>query len=214
METTTNRFKKNFADFQSKYDDESYMVNQKRKRELFSDVEGSVLEIGPGTGVNFVFLGNKPIKWMGIEPNGAMHPYLFEAARKQGITASLLESYTENICLGEQQMDYVISTEVLCSVTDLEKCLMEIKRVLKPKGKFLFLEHVVDHNNVLRRSVQKTVPHTPWKCYSDGCNPGRDIGKAIKNAGFSVVEYIDYMQEGTGIINMINKPHICGWAIK
>ena len=172
------------------------------------------MEIGPGTGVNFMFLNNQFINWKGIEPNPAMHPYLFEAAKNRGITASLLECFTEHIYLGDNLIDYVISSEVLCSVSNLDRSIAEIKRVLKPGGKFLFMEHVVDKHNILRRSVQKTVPHTPWKCYSDGCDPGRDIGAAIKNAGFSSVEYTDYMQEGKGIINMINKPHIYGWAIK
>ncbi|MGI9553243.1 MAG: class I SAM-dependent methyltransferase [Aurantibacter sp.] len=214
MRTKTTRFKKNFAGFQAKYDEESYQVHKTRKSELFSEVEGTVLEIGPGTGVNFLFLENHPVKWIGIEPNPAMHPYLLEAAAKQSIPVSLLECYTENICLPDSQVDYVISTEVLCSVTDLHKSLLEIKRVLKPDGKFLFLEHVVDKKNLVRRAVQKTVPYTPWKCFSDGCNPGRDIGAAIENVGFSDVRYTNYLREVNNIITMINRPHIYGWAIK
>jgi len=214
MEKSSSRFKKKFADFQASYDNESYEINKKRKRDLFLEVKGDVLEIGPGTGVNFVFLKKRPIQWLGIEPNASMHPYLFDAARKANIEASLLECVTENICLPDNHLDYIISTEVLCSVSDLVKSLSEIKRVLKPDGKFLFLEHVLDENNPIRRLIQKTVPHTPWKCYSDGCNPARNIGNAIKSAGFSDLKYEAYKQEGTSLINKITCPHIYGWATK
>lgn len=214
MSNNTGYFKKNFANFLAQFDEESYEMHKAKKTGLFAEIEGKVLEIGPGTGVNFPFLKDKNISWTGLEPNLAMHPYLIQAAKENGIEANLFDSTTEPIGLPDEQFDYVISTEVLCSVKDLNKSLAEIKRVLKPNGKFLFLEHVVDKHNPWRRAVQKTVPYTPWKLYSDGCYPGRDIGKAIQNAGFAKVKYIDYMQEGSGIILTINRPHIFGWAIK
>jgi len=214
MDTNANKYKRNFAEFQAKFDAESYEINKAKKQELFSEVKGNVLEIGPGTGVNFVFLKTHPIKWMGIEPNLAMHSYLFDAAKANDIKASLLDCTSEKICLPDNTLDYVISSEVLCSVTNLDESISEIKRVLRANGKFLFIEHVIDKHNLIRKVVQKTVPHTPWKCFSDGCNPGRDIGSAIENSGFSKVEYTNYMQNGKGIINMINKPHIYGWALK
>ncbi|MDU8886244.1 class I SAM-dependent methyltransferase [Yeosuana sp. MJ-SS3] len=154
------------------------------------------------------------MEWIGIEPNQAMHEFLFEKANEYNINARLLECTSENISLPDNSVDYVISTEVLCSVVDLKQSLKEIFRVLMPNGKFLFLEHVIDKNNFGRRLVQKTVPFTPWKWYSDGCNPGRDIGSHINQIGFAKVEYSNYMQEGKGIINLINKPHIYGYAIK
>ena len=209
-----NRYKQGFANFQASYDEQSFLINKARKEELFKNVNGKVLELGPGTGVNFKFLNNKSIEWFGVEPNYAMHNYLFKAADDTSIKASLLECTSENICLPDNSMDVVISTEVLCSVTDMQKSLNEVLRVLKQGGVFLFLEHVVDKQNVIRRTVQKTVPHTPWKCYSNGCNPSRDIASAIKHTGFKKVTCKEYLQEGGGIINLINKPHIYGWAIK
>lgn len=214
MTIKANKYKQKFADFQASYDDQSYEINKERKQELFKGVSGRLLEIGPGTGVNFPFLSDLEIEWIGIEPNPAMHDYLFQSAERNDIQASLLECTTESICLPDEYVDFVISTEVLCSVDDLSKSLDEIRRVLRPGGKFLFLEHVVDHKNPIRRVVQKTVPHTPWKCYSDGCDPGRDIGLAIEQAGFGQVQFASYMQPGKGIINLINKPHIIGWAKK
>ena len=214
MKKNNKYFKKKFADFLSAFDDESYEVHYEKKTELFAGLHGRVLEIGPGTGVNFPFLEGKSIEWMGIEPNHEMHPYLFENAKNSHFDIKLLDCSSESICLPSNNVDYIISSEVLCSVEDLNKTLLEIRRVLKPGGKFLFLEHVVDKKNIFRKMVQLLVPFTPWKLYSDGCNPGRDIGGAIGKSGFSEVNYTDYMREGSGIIITINRPHIYGWAIK
>ena len=211
---SVSKYKEGFAQFQASYDEQSFIINKKRKAKLFHDLRGKVLELGPGTGVNFKFLDGDRIEWLGIEPNPAMHRFLFDAAKQQNISASLLECDSESICLSDNTIDFVISTEVLCSVNSMPDTLNEIRRVLKPGGKFLFLEHVIDKKNRLRRTVQRAVPHTPWKCYSDGCDPGRDIASEIENTGFKEVVCMDYMQEGSGIINMINKPHIYGWAVK
>ena len=212
--TNTGYFKKNFADFLAQFDEESYETNKEKKERLFKNVSGEVLEIGPGTGVNFPFLKGKKLNWTGVEPNPAMHSYLFEAAKANGINAKLLTCTTEAIAMADHTFDYVISTEVLCSVKDLNKSLSEIKRVLKPKGTFLFLEHVVDKHNLVRRVVQKLVPFTTWRFYSDGCKPGIDIGSQIKKSGFADIQYVDYMQEGSGIIITINRPHIYGYVRK
>lgn len=214
MKLLTEYFKKSFADFLAQFDEESYQMHQEKKSKLFAEVHGKVLEIGPGTGVNFPFFKDKKIQWIGLEPNPAMHPYLFKTAKENGIEAKLLDCENEAICLPDESVDFVISSEVMCSVNNLNHSLSEIKRVLKPNGKFLFLEHVVDKHNVWRRMVQKAVPYTPWKFYSDGCHPARDIGGAIRKTGFSEVQYEGYMQNGSGIILTINRPHIYGWASK
>lgn len=214
MQRNEGYFKKNFAKFLASYDEESFEIHKSKKSKLFEEVAGTVLEIGPGTGVNFPFLKDRDIQWVGCEPNSAMHSYLFNSAKENGIDARLIDSPAEFIGMPDNSVDYVICTEVLCSVQDVNKCLNEILRILKLSGKFLFLEHVVDRNNFWRRIVQKTVPYTPWRFYSDGCTPARDIGKAIKEIGFSEVEYTNYMRDGSGIIITINRPHISGWAKK
>lgn len=207
-------FKTAFAKFLSDFDQESYNIHKAIKSELFSEVAGDILEVGPGTGVNFPFLKNKNIRWTGLEPNPAMRQFLQDAVNEFNIDAKVIEESIEHTLLPADRFDYVISTEVLCSVNDLNKSLQAIKRVLRPNGKFLFLEHVVDKENPVRRIVQKLAPYTPWRYYSDGCRPARDIGKTIQGTGFSSVQFKEYMQVGKGIISAINRPHICGWAIK
>ena len=114
----------------------------------------------------------------------------------------------------DNHFDTVVTTTVLCSVPDIDAVLREVIRVLKPGGRFLFLEHVVDKKSGFRRFVQKTAPFTPWRYCSDGCNPGLDIGASIERAGFAEVHFDTYPQEGSGIILWVIRPHIVGKAVK
>ena len=132
MQSTSNYFKRKFAEFLASYDEESYKVHASKKSKLFEKVKGEVLEIGPGTGVNFPFLKDKEISWLGIEPNPEMHSFLMEKASFYNIAPKLLDCTTESICLPDNSVDFVISTEVLCSVSDLKESLKEILMVLKP----------------------------------------------------------------------------------
>ena len=194
-------------------DELSYKYYKEKKKELFSELSGQVLEIGPGTGVNFIFYP-KEINWVVIEPNKAMHPYLQDKAKDQGIDVELFEGITEEFGIKDNFFDFVVCTLVLCSVSNVIELLGEIHRVLKPGGKFVFLEHVVDNKSTFRRVVQKALPFTPWLYFSDGCHPGRDTAKYIEKAGFSNIKYQSYLQEGNGFIIWVNKPHIYGYAIK
>jgi len=194
-------------------DELSYEYYKEKKKELFSKLSGQVLEIGPGTGVNLIFYP-KEINWVGIEPNKAMHPYLQEKAKNHGIDVELFEGITKEFGIKDNFFDFVVCTLVLCSVSSVSDLLREIQRVLKPGGKFLFLEHVVDNKNSFRRLVQKVLPFTPWLYFSDGCHPGRDTAKYIQKAGFNNIKYQSYLQERKGVIIWVNKPHIYGYAIK
>ena len=207
-------FKTYFANFLADFDEESYQTHKERKEKLFHDVRGKVLEIGPGTGVNYEFLNSLSVEWFGIEPNEAMHPFLNRKARNNGFKPVYLSGTSEVIGAEDARFDFVISTEVLCSVENVDQTLSEILRVLKPGGQFLFLEHVVDQRNPWRKFLQKGVIYTPWIWYADGCHPARDLVGDIENAGFSETSIEEYMQEGKGVIQMINRPHIVGRATK
>jgi SAM-dependent methyltransferase len=82
----------------------------------------------------------------------------------------------------------VVSSLVPCSVRDLPGALGEIRRVLKPHGRFVFLEHVGAPEGTVRRRIQRAV-RGPWAFFGDGCIPDRDTGRAIEAAGFGSVRY-------------------------
>ena len=133
---------------------DSYLADHKRR--LFADLAGTVLEIGPGTGANLPFYP-KGIRWIGIEPNPHMHDYLRKRAAALGIEVDLRRGIAEQTDLAPESVDTVISTLVLCSVDDLPAVLAEIHRVLKPGGRFLFLEHVAAPRGTWLRRFQQCV---------------------------------------------------------
>lgn len=177
------------------------------KRRLFADLVGTVLEIGPGTGANLPFYP-KGIRWIGIEPNPHMHDYLRRRAAALGISIDLRRGIAEQTDLAPESVDTVVSTLVLCSVDDLPAVLGEIYRVLRPGGRFLFLEHVgAPHGTWLRRLQRWVRP--VWRILGDGCQPDRDIPAALRAAGFSRID-MNCFRVPAPVIS----PHVVGAAFK
>lgn len=178
------------------------------KRRLLSDLAGDVLEIGPGTGANFAYL-TVDIHWTGIEPNLYMHDKLKAEARRAGVTVKAVHPQTvEHLHLPDASMDAVISTHVLCSVNDQTRALAEIRRVLKPGGRFVFVEHVAAPRGSLLRKAQAAVKPV-WSFVGDGCHPDRETWQMIENAGFAQVE-IEHFRAPYPIAS----PHIAGSAVR
>jgi ubiquinone/menaquinone biosynthesis C-methylase UbiE len=142
-----------------------------------------VLDLGAGTGVNFPYLsGGSEIT--AAEPD----PYMLERARRRadalGRVVTFLPDAAESLSLEAASMDTVLATLVLCTVDDPARALGEIRRVLRPGGRLLFLEHVrLDH--AVWGRVQDVV--TPlWRRLCAGCHPNRDTVAAIRRAGFAI----------------------------
>ena len=161
-----------------------------RKRGLFAGLQGHVLEIGPGTGPNLVYYP-AGIRWLGVEPNPFMVPYLRTAAERAGLQVDLQPGTAERLPTEDSSMDVVVSTLVLCSVSDPGSVLREIRRVLKPGGRFVFIEHVAAPPGTRLRRVQKTI-RPVWTFITDGCHPDRETGATIERAGFGQVRYEDF----------------------
>jgi len=180
-----------------------------RKQALFAGLQGEVLEIGPGTGVNLPYYLPE-IHWIGVEPNPFMHDYLRKEAQKRGLSIDLRRGTAEQLEVADNSMDAVVSTLVLCSVPNLSGTLEEILRVLKPGGRFLFIEHVAAPRGTWLRRLQQGVCPI-WKVLADGCHPDRETGTTLEHAGFARVQY----EQFAGPIPVpIVKPHIIGVAWK
>lgn len=187
------------------------------KQTLLGSLQGTILEIGPGAGANLAYYAKsdpqnsdlKNIHWIGIEPNQFMHAYIYQEAEQRGLKdVELYEGTAEHLPLEAATVDAVVSTHVLCSVSDLEQALSEIKRVLKPGGKFVFLEHVAAEDGTVTRSLQDGI--TPvWKTLFDSCHPNREMWKSLAAAGFSSLDY-EHFQLQIPVVS----PHIVGIAIK
>lgn len=156
------------------------------KRALLSALGPVILEIGPGTGPNFAYYapGSHVI---GVEPNAFVQPELQRKVEEFSGTFELRVGTAETLDLPDDSVDAVVSTMVLCSVDDVEAALSEILRVLKPGGRFAFLEHVVADTSSLKLLQYAAVPF--WRTFGDGCCPVRRTHRDIEAAGFGRVDY-------------------------
>lgn len=187
-------------------DDAQHRLYGARKRQLFADVTGTVVEIGPGTGVNVPYLPES-IEWVGLEPNPHMHRFLREQWAGRGVDADLRTAPAQDTGLPDGSADVVISTLVLCSVPDLADTLAELRRILRPGGRLLFIEHVAAPPDTWLYTLQRGV-RPVWRSLADGCHPDRKTGAALEAAGFSSVTY-EAFDTGLPVVS----PHIMGTAV-
>jgi len=192
-----SRFSERYEQFAAQY-----------KERLFAGITGSVLEIGPGTGINLRYFQRPGVQWVGVEPNLFMERYLRKEAERLNMTADLRVGTADALPIEDGSMDAVISTLVLCCVHSQQQSLREIIRVLKPGGRLIFLEHVAAPPGTRLRKIQNWI--TPiWKRLGDGCHPNRETREELGRAGFARVEC-----EGLMAPIPIVSPQIAGVAVK
>ncbi|NAS11152.1 class I SAM-dependent methyltransferase [Poritiphilus flavus] len=157
-----------------------------RKTALFSDLPERLLEIGPGAGANMRYY--KPgTEVIAVEPNPHMHRSLIDQSERYGLQLRIVKGSAEVLNLMDNSIDAVVSTLTLCTIPDERQALSEIKRVLKPGGKFYFLEHVAANKGSLLRRIQIVI-HRPWKWFFDGCHTHKNLRRRICETGFSNVQ--------------------------
>jgi ubiquinone/menaquinone biosynthesis C-methylase UbiE len=118
---------------------------------LLAEAGGSVLEIGAGTGANLAHYNGHLESLVFTEPESAMLRRLQAKARDEAPLAKILRAPAEDLPFEDASFDTVVSTLVLCGVDDQARSVREIRRVLKPGGRLLFLEHVRSDDPALAR---------------------------------------------------------------
>ncbi|XP_031386321.1 methyltransferase-like protein 7A isoform X2 [Punica granatum] len=186
------------------------------KSQLFDELKGEakeVVEIGVGTGPNFrYYVGNNSVRVIGVDPNRAMEKYAQAAAEGAGLLPEkfqFLQAVGEAIPVRDASVDAVIGTLVLCSVGDVDQTLKEVKRVLKPGGLYLFVEHVAAEEGTFLRLLQNVLDPLQ-QAVSDGCHLTRFTGKNISHAGFSDLRLSTAFLTNAPLINS----HVYGIASK
>lgn len=163
-------------------------ISGRAKREAFDGIEASeICEIGPGVGANFAWFP-RGARLYAIEPNAAMHGPLRRRAAESGVDLELHEVGAERVPLSDGSVDEVVCSLVLCTVPDPAAVLAEVRRILRPGGRFRFVEHVEGEPGSLRRAVQRVV-RRPWKYCFEGCRLDRDAVAAVDAAGFSRLDH-------------------------
>jgi len=155
---------------------------------LLQDLTGDVLEVGAGTGLNLPFYPPALTRLVLSEPDPHMRRKLAQQARAQGWDrAEVLDGSLEELPFPSGAFGTVVGTLVLCSVPRPGRALAQIHRVLRPGGRFVFLEHVAAENRPNRLKWQRRVEPL-WKRISGNCHLTRRTADAIVAAGFEIID--------------------------
>lgn len=156
-------------------------MREERQR-LLAQAEGATLEIGAGTGLNLEHYPEAVTRLVLVEPDRHMRRRLARRLEALGRTAEIVDGSIDDLPFPDATFDTAVVTYVLCSVPDQEEALAEIARVLKPSGRFLFLEHVRSDDPKLARRQDRIRP-----LYNlVGCNPNRDTLATIESSALTV----------------------------
>ena len=146
--------------------------------------EGRVLEIGVGSGRNLLLYPARVERVVGLDPSRQLLAMARETARETVRDIELFEGSAAAIPLERASIDTIVSTWSLCSITDAPRALGEMLRVLKPGGRFLFVEHGRAPDAAVRWWQHRLTPI--WKRLSGGCHLNRAIAVLIGGAGFHI----------------------------
>ena len=164
---------------------------------------GRVFEIGCGGGLNQPHYDRERVTgFAGIDPNGALLDRARKAARDKGWSADIREGVGEAIPFADASFDSVVCTYTLCSVGDQGRTLSELRRILKPGGKLIFLEHGNSPDLGPQKWQRRIEPL--WKRVMGNCHLTRPVSGAIEQGGFAL--------EGQGSKYMEKMPRWAGWT--
>ena len=177
-----------------------------RRRDLLAAAEGAVVEIGAGTGANLPHYPRIE-RLLALEPDPAMRRRLRPKAQGLPFPIQIRDASAEELPLGDDTADTVVCVLVLCSVADPGRALAEARRVLRPGGRLLFMEHVRGRGRRARWQ-DRAVPI--WRRVGAGCHPNRDSVGAIERAGFVIEELQAYDDDAPGPV--LTRPIVVGRA--
>lgn len=170
---------------------------------------------GISGGANFQYYADRASDIYGLDANPAAQQYAKSTAENLQIPPDKLHLMTgraEELPFNDAFFDVVVCTHVLCSVQDQSAALRECKRVLKPGGKFYFLEHVAAAPESTLLTAQKALQPI-WHHLGDGCSLTRNTGAAIQEAGFQSVSLDKYAMEMPFMLRIVSH-HVSGVCTK
>ncbi|MGP9831337.1 class I SAM-dependent methyltransferase [Marinobacter sp. NSM] len=177
----------------------------KLRSQIVPRARGKVLEVGMGSGINLEFYDQSQVEMVyGLEPSEGMRRKALPNLNRSHITVEWLDLPGEKIPLEDNSVDTVLLTFTLCTIPDWRAALLQMKRVLKPGGDLLFLEHGEAAHETIRKWQHRITPG--WKMLAGGCHLNRQIADLIRQAGFEIQELEN--------LYMPNAPKIAGFIYK
>ncbi|MBA11482.1 MAG: SAM-dependent methyltransferase [Gammaproteobacteria bacterium] len=159
----------------------------RQRQKVVPLVEGKVLEVGVGSGLNLPFYDKSKIDELwGLDPSEELSDMARKVADRENIVVNFISSGAEEIPLPDSYFDSVLITYTMCTIPEVARANKEIKRVLKRGGKLIFCEHGEAPDENIRKWQKRINPF--WGKLAGGCNINRKIPSLIQNAGFEIVE--------------------------
>tara|TARA_A100001388_G_scaffold18305_1_gene12100 strand:+ start:390 stop:1010 length:621 start_codon:yes stop_codon:yes gene_type:complete len=159
----------------------------RQRQKVVPLVEGKVLEIGIGSGLNLPFYDKSKIDELwGLDPSEGLSDMAKKVADSENIEVNFISSGAEEIPLPDKYFDSVLITYTMCTIPEVARANREIKRVLKTGGKLIFCEHGEAPDENIRKWQKRINPF--WGKLAGGCNIDRKIPTLIQNSGFEIVE--------------------------
>jgi ubiquinone/menaquinone biosynthesis C-methylase UbiE len=158
---------------------------ERQRQKVVPLAEGSVLEVGMGTGLNLPFYDRSKVdKIFGLEPSAGMRRKANTRLEATDLDVEWVDLPGEEIPLDDDSVDTVLLTYTLCSISGWQTALEQMRRVLKPDGRLLFCEHGEAPDESVRRWQRRIDP--VWTKLAGGCHLDRRIPEMIRGAGFAI----------------------------
>jgi len=177
------------------------------RAEMLAGLEGRVVEVGAGNGLNFAHYPATVTEVVAVEPEPYLRRRAAEAAETAPVPVTVLDGVADEIPAPDGAFDAAVASLVLCSVPDQAVSLAELQRVLRRGGELRFYEHVLATGRL--GTVQRRLDAWGiWPRLSGGCHGARDTAAAIARAGFA----IERCRRFPFAVGPVDVPHIIGTA--
>jgi SAM-dependent methyltransferase len=174
---------------------------------LLAGLQGTVVEVGAGNGMNFAHYPPAVTRVVAVEPEPYLRKHAARAALRAPVPIEVVPGLAADLPLADDEVDAAVFSLVLCSVPDQIVALREARRVLRAEGEMRFFEHVAATTTGLRR-VQRGMDAV-WPHFAGGCHTNRPTVSAIEDAGFTITECERFHFPETRL-SLPTAPHVLG----
>ena len=158
-----------------------------QRKKVVPNAEGIVLEVGIGSGLNLPFYDNSKVTQIwGLDPSEELSSMAKENAKNLDIDVKFISSGAEDIPLPDNYFDTALVTYTMCTIPEVIRANIEIKRVLKDTGKLIFCEHGIAPDVNIAKWQSRIDPI--WGKLAGGCHLNRDIPSILEDSGYKIIE--------------------------
>ena len=168
------------------------------RQQYLAGVSGRVLEVGFGTGLNLLYFPDTVTHLYALDPSQLGRRLAKKRIQHAPFPVEFVELEGHRFSLADHSVDAVVSTWTLCTIPDPTAALKEIRRVLKPEGKYCFLEHGLSPDRRVVRLQNLWNPIQKW--FAGGCHVNREIDHLILNSGFKILDSKNFYMEGPKVL--------------